>query len=183
MSLPAPPQSFINQKKDILAKLSVPLEEYKDRSPKGSVDVGIRELIDEINEFEGCVTTSSCAGRVSVFLEGRKGISTSTGLDDEDGGEDAEEVRESTSAKTASIGGKGAGGRWLYVSHDPLAVDILESRERSRTLHELLGMTRDPTSAFQMGSGDKPSDVRWVRLKFEPMVSKSHAKFMMRSGV
>ncbi|KAM3075931.1 hypothetical protein ACMFMG_006556 [Clarireedia jacksonii] len=172
MSRPALPQSFLNQKKDILAKLSVPLEEYQDRSPKGSVDVGIRELIDEINEFEGCVTTSSCAGRVSVFLEGRKG-GGSTSLDDvQEEGEGEGGVRESTSStsNTASIGGKGAGGKWLYVSHDPLAVDILESKESTQSLHELLGMRRDSHTAFQMRAGDKTSDVRWVRFKFEPMI-------------
>jgi tRNA wybutosine-synthesizing protein 3 len=168
MSRPALPQSFLNQKADILAKLSVPLEQYTDRSPKGSVDIGIRELIDEINEFAGCVTTSSCAGRVSVFLEGKRGGSASL----EDGEEEGDgEVRESTAGKSASIGGKGAGGKWLYVSHDPLAVDILESRESSKTLHGLLGMKRDPVSDFQLRSGDKPGDVRWVRFKFEPMVS------------
>ncbi|PQE07115.1 hypothetical protein CJF31_00004764 [Rutstroemia sp. NJR-2017a BVV2] len=163
------PQSFLNQKKDILAKLSVPLSEYTDRSPKGSVDIGIRELIDEINEFEGCVTTSSCAGRVSVFLEGRKGGSASLEDDLQEYGEG--EVRENTTAaKSASIGGKGAGGKWLYVSHDPLGVDTLERGESSKTLHELLGMKRDSGSAFQMRAGDKPGDVRWVRFKFEPMI-------------
>ncbi|PQE21294.1 hypothetical protein CJF32_00006428 [Rutstroemia sp. NJR-2017a WRK4] len=165
------PQSFINQKKDILAKLSVPLSSYTDRSPKGSVDIGIRDLIDEINDFEGCVTTSSCAGRVSVFLEGKRGGSGAS-LEDEDQEGDGE-VRESsttTAAKSASIGGKGAGGKWLYVSHDPLSVDILENRESAKELHELLGMKRDSDSGFQMQAGEKPGDVRWVRFKFEPMI-------------
>ncbi|PQE24468.1 hypothetical protein CJF30_00009953 [Rutstroemia sp. NJR-2017a BBW] len=155
MSAPSLPQSFLAQKKEILAKLSVPLSSYTDRSPKGSVDIGIRDLIDEINEFPGCVTTSSCAGRVSVFLEGKRGGSGAS-LEDEDGEGDGE-VRESTAAKSASIGGKGA-------------VDILESRESAKELHELLGMKRDSDSGFQMQAGEKPGDVRWVRFKFEPMI-------------
>lgn len=68
---PIPP-SFARRKKAILAQLAVPDDEYTDLSPKGTVDAGIRDLIDEINGLDGLVTTSSCAGRVSVFLEGRR---------------------------------------------------------------------------------------------------------------
>ncbi|KHO00233.1 tRNA wybutosine-synthesizing protein [Metarhizium album ARSEF 1941] len=94
--LPRPPQAFTAKKTRILQQLAAPDAEYADLSPKGSVDSGIRPLIDEINCADGFVTTSSCAGRVSVFLEGER--ATSTG-----------------------VGGKGGGGTWLYVSHD--AVD------------------------------------------------------------
>ncbi|ROW13760.1 hypothetical protein VPNG_03552 [Cytospora leucostoma] len=69
---PIPP-SFTRRKAAILEQLSVPDEDYSDLSPKGTVDAGIRDLIDEINALDGLVTTSSCAGRVSVFLEGRRG--------------------------------------------------------------------------------------------------------------
>jgi tRNA wybutosine-synthesizing protein 3 len=71
---PAPslPPSFIRKKAKILSQLAVPAAEYDDLSPKGSIDDGIRDLIDEINACEAFVTTSSCAGRVSVFLEGQK---------------------------------------------------------------------------------------------------------------
>ncbi|KAK7715312.1 hypothetical protein SLS64_004011 [Diaporthe eres] len=68
---PIPP-SFARRKEAILAQLAVPDDEYTDLSPKGTVDAGIRDLIDEINGLDGLVTTSSCAGRVSVFLEGRR---------------------------------------------------------------------------------------------------------------
>ncbi|SPQ19689.1 eaf0b554-2a99-403a-9e31-ca3e83d52590 [Thermothielavioides terrestris] len=70
--LPAPGAAFSLRKQKILSQLSVPDAEYTDASPKGSVDAGIRHLIDEINARPGLVTTSSCAGRVSVYLEGRK---------------------------------------------------------------------------------------------------------------
>src|SRR5689334_16583600 len=44
-----------------------PLWLLADKSPKGNVDDGVWELINEINAVEGLVTTSSCAGRVSCF--------------------------------------------------------------------------------------------------------------------
>lgn len=72
-SAPPAPASFIRRKETILAQLALPDDEYTDLSPKGTVDAGIRDLIDEINALDGLVTTSSCAGRVSVFLEGRRG--------------------------------------------------------------------------------------------------------------
>jgi len=66
------PPSFVAKKQKILEQLAVPAEQYDDLSPKGSIDEKIRDLIDEINALEGCVTTSSCAGRISVFLEGKR---------------------------------------------------------------------------------------------------------------
>lgn len=72
-SAPPAPASFVRRKETILAQLALPDDEYTDLSPKGTVDAGIRDLIDEINALDGLVTTSSCAGRVSVFLEGRRG--------------------------------------------------------------------------------------------------------------
>lgn len=64
-----------------------------DLSPKGNVDEPIWPLIHLINSLDDYVTTSSCSGRVSVFLEGQK---TGSGL-----------------------GAKGRGGKWLFVSHLP----------------------------------------------------------------
>jgi tRNA wybutosine-synthesizing protein 3 len=66
------PPFFVSRKNKILAELSAPEEEYSDLSPKGSVDEGIRDLIEDINTLPGLVTTSSCAGRISVFLGGEK---------------------------------------------------------------------------------------------------------------
>jgi tRNA wybutosine-synthesizing protein 3 len=63
---------FVVRKSKILSDLSVPDAEYTDLSPKGSVDEGIRDLIRDINALDGLVTTSSCAGRVSIFVEGSK---------------------------------------------------------------------------------------------------------------
>lgn len=67
------PPTFQDRKAKILADLNTPDEDYQDLSPKGSVDAGIRDLISEINASPDYVTTSSCAGRIAVYLEGSKG--------------------------------------------------------------------------------------------------------------
>ncbi|KAJ4298504.1 hypothetical protein N0V88_003534 [Collariella sp. IMI 366227] len=76
--------AFAKRKQAILSQLSVPEDEYTDASPKGSVDAGIRHLIDQINAHAGLVTTSSCAGRVTNerFVENQKRIARfSTAID------------------------------------------------------------------------------------------------------
>ncbi|KAJ9253431.1 hypothetical protein DTO207G8_4164 [Paecilomyces variotii] len=172
------PASFESRKRKILAELSVPDAEYTDLSPKGSVDEGIRDLIRNINGLSGLVTTSSCAGRVSVFLEGRKKkkekqkknttAATSnmkTTDDDEEGDEN------DTERQFASTGGKG-GGRWLYVSHDPVKVTEAGDPEESRSFHELFGMApRDGNIVSSTDQMKKKRDgLRLVHFRFEPMI-------------
>lgn len=142
--LPAPTAGFSAKKEKILELLAVPTSSYTDASPKGSVDVGIRDLIDEVNKAPGLVTTSSCAGRVSVFLEGRR---TAT-----DGDAEREEV--------ASVGGKGAGGTWLFVSHDPVGDD-------ETWIESLKVEGQDETGGAVLGGKEQ----RLIHFKFEPMVS------------
>lgn len=76
-----------------------------DLSPKGSIDKLCLPIIDLVNKSADMVTTSSCSGRISVFIEGTKAI---------DG--------------NIKVGGKGEGGRWLFVSHDVEEVDNWFSR-------------------------------------------------------
>lgn len=143
------PSVFESKKAKILEQLAVPDSAYHDASPKGSVDVGIRDLVDQINVLDTLVTTSSCAGRIAVYLEGRKKGQPPI---QDDVIQDA----------NAGAGGKG-GGRWLFVSHDPLVVP----HERQE---------KDLTSVFGMSASDAISipsstrNIRWVRCKFEPMV-------------
>ncbi|KAL4997030.1 methyltransferase TYW3-domain-containing protein [Aspergillus recurvatus] len=144
------PPIFLSRKNKILADLSTPEEEYSDLSPKGSVDEGIRDLIEDINTLPGLVTTSSCAGRISVFLEGRKAPNMS------EEGPQAGEQR-----KFVPSGGKGA-GRWLYVSHDPL-----ENKEK-RSLLELFEMV--PGDGKPPGVDKEGHGPRLVRFHFEPMI-------------
>ncbi len=152
------PQSFISKKRKILDQLSLPVSQYDDLSPKGSVDEGVRDLIDEINQFGGCVTTSSCSGRISIFLEGKKNI-------EGDNSERTERNEDGEVETRAGVGGKGGGGRWLYVSHEPL-----DWRKHGSSLTEFLGMSRTSSEPWRALSSTDPGWERWVHLKFEPMV-------------
>jgi len=146
---PSIPPNFTPKKSTIISALATPSDTYTDLSPKGSVDAGIKSLIDHINTLDGIVTTSSCAGRISVFLEG---VKTSAG-----------------GAGQATVpGGKGMGGRWLFVSHDAVEMPLgVESEDRPVT--RLLGLKpqqRDVQSVLG-------PEARFVKFQFEPMVSLS----------
>ena len=146
-------------------------EVYRDKSPKGSVDEGIRELINEINSYEGLVTTSSCAGRVSIFVDGGaemkegKGENEATMVGKHKVGHandlivgqgvatenreipisaNVEETATNLTKKTIPLSGKG-GGKFLFVSHDP--IDEAGTLEMSECLGKPWQDDRDETSA------------------------------------
>ena len=153
---------FNIKKAKILEALSIPSEEYNDLSPKGSVDEGIRDLISSVNALDGIATTSSCAGRISVFLEGKKSLV--------DKHAEAEETRKTAKAVP---GGKGLGGRWLYVSHDPVLPDVLPDLQlsnRKGMLYELFQMKPEPDKSGSVYSFTDTQEARFVKFQFEPMV-------------
>ncbi|KAK4133366.1 hypothetical protein BT67DRAFT_340775, partial [Trichocladium antarcticum] len=194
--LPNPGSTFKLRKEKILSQLSVPDEQYTDASPKGSVDAGIRHLIAQINAHAGLVTTSSCAGRVSVYLEGRKSAEGGKGPAPDDGQREMPEGGESQSRRRiggggsangnagSSAGGKG-GGEWLFVSHDPVP-----------------GGAHDAGYGWLLGSGprqageetgqdavDSAEAPRLIHFKFEPMIlhvltaSLEHAQLVIQAGM
>ena len=148
------PATFVAKKRTILSALAVPNVDYTDLSPKGSIDEGIRELIKTVNGMDGIVTTSSCAGRISIFLEGAKS----------DENRDVEEGSEVQKLPAAVPGGKGRGGRWLFVSHDPVKEAHYSSIEPIRNLY---GMSTPSNEAGTMDT----KETRFVKFQFEPMVS------------
>ncbi|KAI0886214.1 methyltransferase TYW3-domain-containing protein [Annulohypoxylon maeteangense] len=183
LSLPAPPPSFVQRKETILAQLAVPEQEYTDASPKGSVDEGIRELINEINGLDGFVTTSSCAGRVSVFREGRRKGGEARGDGDEEG----------EGRKLAGVGGKGGGGNWLFVSHDPVPLEN-GGGDMRLDWEGLLGLKGGcEMEGREVGDGGegglRVEATRLVHFKFEPMIlhvltaSPEHAQLLLRCGL
>ncbi|KAL2056243.1 hypothetical protein ABVK25_003266 [Lepraria finkii] len=157
-SPPIPP-SFIAKKNDILASLSVPDDAYTDLSPKGTVDEALKPLIDRINALEGMVTTSSCSGRVSVFLEGSKGGNRKGKNDDLETG-----TCENAAGQAAVPGGKGMGGRWLFVSHEPVHFDKEGSYLATR-----LSMSYQP-ELYDYQKDMDINQVRLARFQFEPMI-------------
>ncbi|KAK6442095.1 hypothetical protein LTR95_001682 [Oleoguttula sp. CCFEE 5521] len=140
---------FIAKKSYILSQLSVPEQDYADLSPIGAIDPNVRQLVQEINELEGFVTTSSCSGRIAVYLEGSP---KSSSLSTED---------EGIAGKTTT-GGKGV-GQWLYVSHDPVNLD---DRSEDGALLRLLGLP----SSHSIDFPSDPEKTRYVHLKFEPLI-------------
>ena len=50
---------FEKQKKDVLSKI--------DKSKKGSVDEGIKAVLDILNSKPAYFTTSSCSGRIVII--------------------------------------------------------------------------------------------------------------------
>ncbi|KAF2712718.1 hypothetical protein K504DRAFT_475010 [Pleomassaria siparia CBS 279.74] len=138
---------FKVKKRKILEQLDTPDVDYQDLSPKGSIDTPIRPLISDINGISGLVTTSSCSGRISVFLEGRKKEAHDAELPSE------------TDVSRAGPGGKG-GGAWLFISHDP--VDFSEHPHF---------MSSFGLQSSDAGKEMAPNDsCRYIHLKFEPMV-------------
>lgn len=91
-------QNAFDQKK--LAILQEINSDQLDLSPKGTIDVLCLPIIDLINSSPDMVTTSSCSGRISVFIEGQKAINGDV-----------------------KVGGKGDGGVWLFVSHEIKDID------------------------------------------------------------
>lgn len=156
--LPHPSASFTDKKSRILEQLAIPDAQYTDASPKGTVDEGIRHLIDEINSTDGFVTTSSCAGRVSVFLEGRKTAAVAESSDVTDAGADQRQ-------QVAGVGGKGAGGTWLFVSHDPVASEV-GSSGHARWIGDLAFTSKD----ISQSTSHDDKQRRLIHFKFEPMV-------------
>lgn len=154
------PKDFEERKREILAQLAVPEQDYTDLSPKGTVDAGIRALVDDINRLDGLVTTSSCAGRVSIFLEG---VRKTTALNNE------ATADPEGSKGVAGVGGKG-GGKWLFVSHDP--VDVSTSSAGEEGIFEKLGIQVDQSSngGISQTVTVTGASSRFVHLKFEPMV-------------
>lgn len=194
--------SFAVLKTKILSSLALPSSLYTDLSPKGSVDAGIRDLIANINAIEGLVTTSSCAGRISVYVEGRRKnknqidspvqkqeevVNADARVDGEeedvqfDG--EVEPVSTATSSTRASAGGKGGGGYWAFVSHDPVTIrpdgsysggDDAAPEDAKQSLHELFGFPVEAASdaareAPSYQSGEPP---RLVKIRFEPLVCR-----------
>lgn len=103
---------FSQKKQFILNQIEQTDSEHTDASPKGTLDEHLLDLIRLINKHEDMVTTSSCSGRLSVFLEGDK---TKSGSGGSGNGEEEEEQ----AGGREKIGGKGAGGKWLFVTHEP----------------------------------------------------------------
>ncbi|OJD35207.1 trna wybutosine-synthesizing protein [Diplodia corticola] len=148
--------AFAAKKQRVQQQLAQPAADYSDASPKGSIDEGIRTLIDDINAIAGLVTTSSCAGRISAFLEGRKRAAAA------EGGEPREAPAETS---IAGAGGKG-GGQWLFVSHEPVPMPAADAAGAGQHFTALFGLD----TAGGLARAEHHAGQRHVHLKFEAMI-------------
>ena len=159
--------AFTRKKRSILEKLAAPDNEYTDRSFKGTIDEPISDLIDEINAYDGLVTTSSCSGRISVFLEGKSHLEQKESDDTNDRENDDANAITTPLDQTRKRNRKA--GKWLYMNHAPLDVQSASSTYNSSHFHDLFGL-----KSVQHGSGNvpelSPKSTRFVHFKFEPMV-------------
>ena len=81
-----------------------------DRSPKGFVDDRCLPVIELLNKLDNYVTTSSCSGRVSLWISK----------------DDSNENEEHQDSKK-----KSQGGSWLWITHDePVMEDALTAMEK-----------------------------------------------------
>ena len=156
--------AFHAKKQKILSQLDVPEIEYTDASPKGSVDEEIRELVNQINTTSGLVTTSSCSGRIAVFVDGLAKTDDATS-----NGQNIEPQQATTSRDAGNISSTSGSisiktsGYWIFTSHKPLQS---ETYERPGSMFELIGFQRDAEPSFPLSSAHP----RYIHFKFEPMV-------------
>lgn len=151
---------FGQKKAYILKQVELTDESHHDASPKGTIDTPLLPLIHLINRHEDMFTTSSCSGRVSVFLEGDRIVSSFNSSGESTTiMKDMQTVPVETSNMREKIGGKGAGGKWLFVTHEPSELITENWLKQVKEYHEENPLTDDTTK-------------RYLLYKFEAMVSK-----------
>ena len=176
---------FQQKKNNILTRLAL---DSPDASPKGYVDEEIRPLVDQLNKHNGIVTTSSCAGRIVVFLEGvKKKLVANSGptflerlpgglrdnLDHSSANRDTS--LEDDAPQRAGIGGKGPGGQWIFVSHAPVQNGLLTWQKLlDDSMKGYLSCDEGTDSIVHALPHTNPhvisEESRFLHLKFEPMV-------------
>lgn len=144
---------FEQKKKHILKQIELTDDDHHDASPKGTIDAPLLPLIHLINKNKDMFTTSSCSGRVSVFLEGDRIVAQPSNEETKTGeNTDTKMVRE-------KIGGKGAGGKWLFVTHDP------NDLQTDKWLDEIKNYQEDRST-----DEDTSAPKRYLLYKFEAMI-------------
>ncbi|KAG0227597.1 hypothetical protein BGW42_002819 [Actinomortierella wolfii] len=177
---------FQSRKKAILIALN---SDTPDKSPKGYVDEPLLPLIVLINNHPDYVTTSSCSGRICTYLEGiDEKVIDNSDLAEEHGGNvgndgDDEEAKteegyaQNTSLASVEASKRAKGGKWLYVSHDPVPVEHFDNDQALDrwTIDTLFGpeASRVVTVDQDPEHGTLPPNLahsQLVYFKFEPMI-------------
>ncbi|GMG39335.1 unnamed protein product [Ambrosiozyma monospora] len=156
-------EPFDQKKAAILSEIDITSSDNPDASPKGTIDELCIPIIKLINSHKDMFTTSSCSGRISVFVEGSKKAKTkklaskteepdttiTSGVSERNQGETNDNFK---------IGAKGEGGHWLFVTHDDSKLD---------------NWWKDKNINFENNSSkiqDLNLSTRYVLFKFEPLI-------------
>lgn len=114
-----------------------------DLSPKGTIDELCIPIMTLINYNNDMVTTSSCSGRISVFAEGTK-----------------------NSNPEVKVGGKGEGGRWIFVSHDSQNVNGWLDSLMDKSEEQSILIDTDIVGDVSKFDGS----TRYILYKYEPFI-------------
>ncbi|GAB5590787.1 tRNA methyltransferase tyw3 [Umbelopsis nana] len=143
--------TFHERKHKVISELVEEMDPNNpDKSPKGYIDAPILDLMRLINQHSQFYTTSSCSGRVAVYCEGvdEKKKSAESELD---------------SAKSTK------GGKWLYVTHDPVSIPDLENMD-AWILKLLFGDAYDRLTTDPIENEQAIINQQLVFFKFEPLI-------------
>lgn len=143
--------TFHERKHKVISELVEEMDPNNpDKSPKGYIDAPILDLMRLINQHSQFYTTSSCSGRVAVYCEGvdEKKKSAESELDP---------------AKSTK------GGKWLYVTHDPVSIPDLENMD-AWILKLLFGDAYDRLTTDPIENEQAIINQQLVFFKFEPLV-------------
>lgn len=134
-------QNAFDQKKASILKEINSIQ--PDLSPKGTIDELCIPIMNLINSDNNMVTTSSCSGRISVFAEGTK-----------------------NSNPEIKVGGKGEGGRWIFVSHDSHNVNEWLNNLMQNSEEHFISINTDIVSDVSKFDGS----TRYILYKYEPFI-------------
>lgn len=141
--------SFDKKKQHILQEIGLNSESNPDASPKGTIDKICIPLITLINSHKNMVTTSSCSGRLSVFIEGSKELTNEKSALIET------EIKANDNFK---IGAKGDGGHWLFVSHE------------KEDIHDWWKHSSELKINTKFSDDDYSVSTRYILFKYEPLI-------------
>jgi tRNA wybutosine-synthesizing protein 3 len=152
--------AFNERKHNVISELVEEMDPNNpDKSPKGYVDAPILDLMRLINQHSQFYTTSSCSGRVAVYCEG------------------VDEKKRTASESSKST----KGGKWLYVTHDPVEIPDIDTKEKKRDwiLKLLFGDEYERLTTKSIEDEHIAIKRQLVFFKFEPLVSDMYWCFCL----
>jgi tRNA wybutosine-synthesizing protein 3 len=144
--------TFHDRKQKIISELVEDMNpDNPDKSPKGYIDAPILDLMRLINQHSQFYTTSSCSGRVAIYCEG------------------VDEKKKPSTAETETSKST-KGGKWLYVTHDPVLIPNNAADKDKWILQLLFGDTYEKLTMDPIEDDQAIMNQQIIFFKFEPLV-------------